>query len=185
MEHSDRIITLNVGGKRYQTYISTLSQYPETLLGTMFANRNSSMLKETKKREFFFDRDGDLFQVVINFYRTGNVHIPPNFSQEAVSAELDFFRIPYEHEVNTKHNAEDYHFEYGYLTNKDKQIVLTHTNGETVITTMENKNLFYNKFAVIPEFLKAVGQLSSEGWRIKQWIYNDNNDKVVAILLTR
>ncbi|CAG8462214.1 3797_t:CDS:2 [Diversispora eburnea] len=52
----DRII-LNVGGVKYETFRSTLTAYPETLLGIMFAERNKEMLHPINDNEYFFDRD--------------------------------------------------------------------------------------------------------------------------------
>ena len=43
-EHQRRVV-INVGGRRYETFLSTLRQYPESLLGTMFSERNMQLLK--------------------------------------------------------------------------------------------------------------------------------------------
>ncbi|PKC05334.1 hypothetical protein RhiirA5_361454 [Rhizophagus irregularis] len=71
----DRII-LNVGGIKYETFISTLTAYPDTLLGIMFSERNKDMVHSTNGNEYFFDRDGYLFRYVLQYYRTGKVHWP-------------------------------------------------------------------------------------------------------------
>src|SRR5690554_4096210 len=62
-------VVLNVGGTRFETYISTLTKYPTSLLGAMFHERNSSILKRDEHGEYFFDRSPALFEAVINFYR--------------------------------------------------------------------------------------------------------------------
>ncbi|CAG8482709.1 13449_t:CDS:2 [Racocetra fulgida] len=41
----------------YETYISTLTAYPTTLLGIMFQERNKALLKPTDDNEYFIDRD--------------------------------------------------------------------------------------------------------------------------------
>jgi hypothetical protein len=38
-------VVLNVGGTKFETYRSTLTNYSSSLLGTMFHKRNSSLLK--------------------------------------------------------------------------------------------------------------------------------------------
>lgn len=43
MEH---IVTLNVGGKHFMTYQSTLLKYPMTLLGRMYSNDNGFKVDE-------------------------------------------------------------------------------------------------------------------------------------------
>lgn len=39
------------------------------------------------------DRDGDLFAPLLNFLRSGVLHIPPTASVEAIYAEADFYAI--------------------------------------------------------------------------------------------
>lgn len=51
-------VKLNVGGTRYETCLSTLQQFPETLLGTMFDPRNEHILKKDESGEVFIDRNG-------------------------------------------------------------------------------------------------------------------------------
>ncbi|CAG8592471.1 7808_t:CDS:2 [Dentiscutata erythropus] len=100
---NERII-LNVGGIKYETYRSTLTAYPETLLGTMFQERNQSLLQPTNNNEYFFDRDGHLFRFIMQFYRTGEIFWPDEsyfsesssfyVSRRELDLELDYFQIP-------------------------------------------------------------------------------------------
>ncbi|CAB4481479.1 POZ domain-containing protein [Rhizophagus irregularis] len=91
----DEIITLNVGGIRYQTYGSTLSAYPETMLGAMFADSNRCMLKKNNG-EYFIDRNKDLFQYILDFYRNGVLFLPYDDDlRKQILREADFFSIPY------------------------------------------------------------------------------------------
>ncbi len=64
------IIELNVGGRHYTTYQSTLEKYPDKFLAALVSDR-----WETKDKDgrYFIDRDGDMFAHVLNFLRTGNV----------------------------------------------------------------------------------------------------------------
>ncbi|CAG8434807.1 4190_t:CDS:2 [Scutellospora calospora] len=106
-ESNDRInsnerIILNVGGIKYETYRSTLTAHPETLLGTMFQERNQSLLHPTNNNEYFFDRDGHLFRYIMQFYRTGEIFWPEEsyftnsyVSRRELDLELDYFQIPY------------------------------------------------------------------------------------------
>jgi hypothetical protein len=90
---NDRV-KLNVGGVRYETTTTTLLKYPETLLGVMFQPQNKRLLKIDNNGEVFIDRDGGIFSVILNFYRNGNIIIPPTMSQQMVEQELEFFQIP-------------------------------------------------------------------------------------------
>lgn len=64
---------------QYETYRSTLTAHPETLLGTMFHPRNQAMLHPTNGNEYFIDRNGYAFHYVMEYYRTGAVVWRPSF----------------------------------------------------------------------------------------------------------
>ena len=87
----EKVIKLNVGGKVFETYVSTLAKYPDTLLGSMFT---SSAKMNDDKKEFFFDRDPDYFSYILNFYRNGTSDIPVNISSDSYEAELQFWGLP-------------------------------------------------------------------------------------------
>ncbi|CAG8437614.1 1720_t:CDS:2 [Acaulospora morrowiae] len=67
-------IVLNVGGVKYETYKSTLTAYPDTFLGTMFANHNKPLLRHLGSNEYFIDRNGYIFYYILEFYRTGKIN---------------------------------------------------------------------------------------------------------------
>ncbi|RIB19239.1 BTB/POZ protein [Gigaspora rosea] len=95
-ECSDETIILNVGGIKYETYRSTLTAYPDTFLGTMFQKRNRSLLIPRNGNEYFFDRSGQIFHYVMQFYRTGKLNIGNQYTitSKEIEIELDFFQIP-------------------------------------------------------------------------------------------
>ncbi|CAG8685568.1 4387_t:CDS:1, partial [Gigaspora rosea] len=87
----------------YETYRSTLTQYPKTLLGAMFQERNDAMLHPTNGNEYFFDRNGRAFHYIMEFYRTGENVWPgedtleqsyTSVSQQELIKEIDYFQIP-------------------------------------------------------------------------------------------
>lgn len=82
---TDQVIKLNVGGQLFQTYKLTLLKIPDSLLGRMFADSN----KEFKKQEeYFFDRDPDIFKIILQYYRTGILPSFNNFNHNIVDKEL-------------------------------------------------------------------------------------------------
>ncbi|CAG8526864.1 5061_t:CDS:2 [Cetraspora pellucida] len=98
-ECSDETIILNVGGIKYETYQSTLTAYPDTFLGTMFQKRNRSLLIPRNGNEYFFDRSGQIFHYVMQFYRTGKLNLENqldsvSITPKEIEIELDFFQIP-------------------------------------------------------------------------------------------
>lgn len=86
-------ITLNVGGQRHETYVSTLASVPDTRL-TWIAERS---LREPRplgqRREFFFDRNPNVFTHILNYYRTGKLHCPREVCGPLFEEELNFWGI--------------------------------------------------------------------------------------------
>ncbi|XP_018601229.1 potassium voltage-gated channel subfamily D member 3-like isoform X1 [Scleropages formosus] len=88
-KRQDELIILNVSGRRFQTWRTTLDRYPDTLLGS--SEKEFFYNEETK--EYFFDRDPDAFRSILNFYRTGKLHYPRHECISAYDEELAFFGI--------------------------------------------------------------------------------------------
>ncbi|KAN0036716.1 hypothetical protein ACTFIV_002023 [Dictyostelium citrinum] len=103
--HDEDPIILNVGGVKYEVMPSTLAQYPETLLGNIFHPNNRHLRKPDKKGEYFFDRNGASFDVILNYYRTGKIVIPPNVSEEIIREELRYFKIDYKGNLGGSGNS--------------------------------------------------------------------------------
>lgn len=99
--YDDDRIKINVGGRIFETYVSTLRKYPHTLLGTMLHPRNAHMLngkvspdgKPSPDTELFFDRNPRMFEVILDFYRTSTINRPPDVTWEMLQEELSFFQI--------------------------------------------------------------------------------------------
>lgn len=93
-ENLNEKVILNVGGRRFETYVQTLTRLPESLLGVMFAERNKTIRRADSNGEYFFDRDPDTFAVILNYYRVGKITLPPGCSRHVIEEELDYFQIP-------------------------------------------------------------------------------------------
>ncbi|XP_026530962.1 potassium voltage-gated channel subfamily D member 3 isoform X1 [Notechis scutatus] len=88
-KRQDELIILNVSGRRFQTWRTTLERYPDTLLGS--TEKDFFFNEDT--REYFFDRDPDVFRCILNFYRTGKLHYPRYECISAYDEELAFYGI--------------------------------------------------------------------------------------------
>ncbi|XP_028849546.1 A-type voltage-gated potassium channel KCND3 [Denticeps clupeoides] len=88
-KRQDELIILNVSGRRFQTWRNTLDRYPDTLLGSS----EKEFFYNEETREYFFDRDPDVFRSILNFYRTGKLHYPRYECISAYDEELAFFGI--------------------------------------------------------------------------------------------
>lgn len=86
------IITLNVGGHLYTTSLSTLTKYPDSMLGAMFSGRMPSA--QDKNGYYFIDRDGVLFRYILNFLRTSALSLPDDFKEiDLIVKEAEFYQI--------------------------------------------------------------------------------------------
>jgi len=82
-------LTLNVSGRQYAAWLRTIERFPDTLLGS--AERE--YFRDADSGEYFFDRDPDLFRYILNYYRTGRIHMPRDVCFTAFVDELAFFGI--------------------------------------------------------------------------------------------
>lgn len=55
-EEEDERAVLNVGGVKFEVQTSTLTKYPNTVLGNLFLPKNKHLRKPDKRGEYFFDR---------------------------------------------------------------------------------------------------------------------------------
>ncbi|CAF1113109.1 unnamed protein product [Rotaria sp. Silwood1] len=85
----DEKIIINVSGRRFECWRSTLEKYPDSLLGS----NEKEFFYDEDTREYFFDRDPDVFRIILNFYRTGKLHYPKHECIAAYDEELAFFGI--------------------------------------------------------------------------------------------
>ncbi|CAH1774796.1 unnamed protein product [Owenia fusiformis] len=81
-------IVINVGGLRHETVVSTLQRYRNTRLCSL-ADRHL----EVDKKEYFYDRHPGVFSGIIDFYRSGELHVPMDVCGALVKRELDFWQI--------------------------------------------------------------------------------------------
>ena len=61
-------IKLDIGGQLFTTTLTTLTRFPETMLGAMFSGRHA--LTKNEAGAHFIDRDGRHFHEILNFLRS-------------------------------------------------------------------------------------------------------------------
>ena len=108
----NRRVTLNIGGQIFQTYINTLLLFGDSRLSNLSkTNSNYDSLKKvthkmfwlmnynfnnylfTNFEEFFFDRDPNSFQAILNYYRSGHLHTPQHTCANLFHEELEYWGI--------------------------------------------------------------------------------------------
>ena len=88
-------VKLNVGGSKFETTLSTLTRYPDSMLGAMFSGRHE--VPPDDEGYVFIDRDGTHFRAILNFLRSGFVDQPR--SEQAANElkrELEYYQLPSE-----------------------------------------------------------------------------------------
>ncbi|GFN75454.1 potassium voltage-gated channel protein shaw [Plakobranchus ocellatus] len=87
---SNDTVIFNVGGTRFETYKSTLSAIPSSPL-----SKESFLEKyyRPEHRDYFFDRDPAVFHCVLNFFRTGELHLSTVSCGPVVKSELEFWGV--------------------------------------------------------------------------------------------
>jgi len=74
------LINLNVGGSKFTTTATTLTRFPDTMLGAMFSGRHK--LTADASGHYFIDRDGTHFRHILNYLRC-----PEDFDASSISAD--------------------------------------------------------------------------------------------------
>ena len=78
---SKKRVILNVGGVRHEVLWRTLEKLPNSRLGKIRCSKSIEDLQRLcddfnlEQNELFFDRHASSFATIINFYRTGKLHL--------------------------------------------------------------------------------------------------------------
>jgi hypothetical protein len=101
------IITINVSGDRFQTYLSTFELYPNTLLGN--ENKRKHYWNPTTQ-EYFFDRHRACFEAILYYYQSnGRLRRPDFVPVDTFLEEVSFFELGPEisHQVRQAENIKE------------------------------------------------------------------------------
>ncbi|KAK3704733.1 hypothetical protein QZH41_001087 [Actinostola sp. cb2023] len=85
-------ITINVGGRKFMVKENDFDKFPYSLL----CNLKTGNFYDKVKKEYFFDRDPDAFRYILEYCRTGRLHVSDEECFSGLLDEMEFFRIPTE-----------------------------------------------------------------------------------------
>ncbi|XP_056292600.1 potassium voltage-gated channel subfamily A member 10 [Pseudoliparis swirei] len=94
IEEKDEKVVINISGLMFETQLSTLRKFPETLLGDSM-KRTSYF--DPMKNEYFFDRNRPSFDGILYYYQSGGkIRRPANVPLDVFANEMVFYELGHE-----------------------------------------------------------------------------------------
>uniref|UniRef100_A0A8C5QZM4 Potassium voltage-gated channel subfamily A member 5 n=1 Tax=Leptobrachium leishanense TaxID=445787 RepID=A0A8C5QZM4_9ANUR len=92
LEHDrNHRVIINIAGLRFETQLSTLNQFPDTLLGDP---EKRMRFFDPLRNEYFFDRNRPSFDGILYFYQSGGkIRRPVNVSIDVFADEIRFYEL--------------------------------------------------------------------------------------------
>lgn len=85
------LITVNVRGLVITLDITEVSKtFPDSLLGNKISRKTYF---EDESKQYIFNRNPTVFNAILDFYNTGNLHIPNGVCTQLLTTELQFWRL--------------------------------------------------------------------------------------------
>ena len=112
-------VKINISGKIYETFHSTLERFPETLLGNP-AKRKKYF--DHERQEYFFNRNRNAFDAILFYYQSnGLLTRPNNIRLQEFCEELQFFQI-------SEETLTEFRRDEGALEDEEEDEVILPTN---------------------------------------------------------
>lgn len=94
IEEKDEKVVINVSGLMFETQLSTLNKFPETLLGDPMKRITYF---DPMRNEYFFDRNRPSFDGILYYYQSGGrIRRPANVPLDVFANEIVFYELGHE-----------------------------------------------------------------------------------------
>lgn len=94
---AQKCVTINVGGQKYTTTLSTLRRVPDSMLGRMFSDdwEDNKLPNSSSDHEVFIDNDGTQFRHILNFLRRGEQMFLPDNREvlREIAVEAHYYQL--------------------------------------------------------------------------------------------
>ncbi|XP_069588454.1 potassium voltage-gated channel subfamily V member 1 [Ranitomeya imitator] len=103
---------INVGGSRFILSQQILSSHPHTRLGKLATSGGDEVYDlcddaNLMDNEYFFDRSSQLFEYIMNYYKTGHLHVMDQLCAVSFLQEIEYWGID---ELSIDHCCRDRYF---------------------------------------------------------------------------
>lgn len=131
----EKIVIINIGGKKFETYEHTLDQFPNTLLGS---TEKRQFYYDPSKDEYFFERHRSSFTAILYYYQSnGILERPLNVPEHIFLEEIEFFELT---EVIQSRNEEEMKRQLEGMADEKKEELPHNKIMKTIWVTFENPN---------------------------------------------
>lgn len=160
-------ICINVGGTKFETYKTTLKAIPDTRLSWLSENRSLNPDFDPSTGEYFFDRHPGMFQMILNYYRTGKLHVPMDVCGPVFEEELAYWGLDETQIEPCCWNS--------YRSHRDAQDTLREfSNSEEENDSDDEEELAMRaRFGISDDFIEKEKSFWDK-WRPKIWSFLDN-----------
>ena len=130
----EKVVTLDVGGTKYRTTLSTLTKYPDSMLGAMFSGRHD--LPQQEDGSYFIDRDGEVFKYILMYLRDRDTCFDVLYDRSLCDSRVpSSLPSPLEKPLLKQIASEAEYFQFGELQTK-VQIILCGTRAYSGIVSV-------------------------------------------------
>lgn len=173
----NKVVQLNIGGKIFQTTTDTLTQKGTNFFTALLDGSIDSTRDENGA--YFIDRNGTLFEPLLDFLRSGNLFIHKGLSRAAILEEANFYSIELPESEYWTENRWEYcilEISAKYMARSKIFFRLYHESVPKPEVVGEISTAGYWEVSKKCLFAKIVGTFGRTGWQLSQVLGTEHDD---------